>query len=198
MLSERLEDYKIILASQSPRRQELLKGLNIDFTTISKAVDESYPPNTPPESVAAFLAKKKAMAYADVIDEDTIIITADTVVIVDDMILGKPDNEQDAANMLTQLSDREHQVVTGVCVKSANKIKLFSVSTAVYFKELEIKEIFYYVSNFKPFDKAGSYGIQEWIGFIGIKKIEGSYFNVMGLPIFELNTVLMNWTLKED
>lgn len=198
MLSKKLQNFKVILASQSPRRQELLKGLNVNFTTINKDVDESYPFDMSIEKVAVFLAKKKAVAYADVIDENTIIITADTVVIVGDKILEKPGNEQEAADMLSQLSGREHKVITGVCVKSADNTEVFSVSTAVHFKELSIKEIFYYVSNFKPFDKAGSYGIQEWIGYIGINKIEGSYFNVMGLPVFELNDVLMNWPIKED
>ncbi|MFK8037741.1 MAG: Maf family nucleotide pyrophosphatase [Crocinitomicaceae bacterium] len=198
MLSQKLKDFKIILASQSPRRQELLKGLNIDFTALSKDVDETYPFDMPVEEIAEYLANKKGVAYGELHDENTIVITADTVVVVDDKVLEKPANEQEAADMLSQLSGRNHHVISGVCVKSCNRTESFSVATEVYFKKLNIQEIYHYVKEYKPYDKAGSYGIQEWIGYIGIQKIEGSYFNVMGLPVFELNQVLMNWPLKED
>ena len=193
MLKALSERNNIILASKSPRRQELLKGLGIHFATISKDVDETYPNDLPVSEVAEYLANKKAVAYSADVDAQTILITADTVVIVDQTILEKPANEQEAADMLSLLSNRAHKVVTGVCIKSANKTKSFSVETKVHFKTLSIEEICHYVQNYKPFDKAGSYGIQEWIGYIGVHKIEGSYFNVMGLPVYELNAALGNW-----
>ncbi len=198
MLSEILKNKKIVLASKSPRRQELLNGLNVKFTSISKEVDETYPFDMPSDEVAEFLANKKAVAYENNLTDNTLIITADTIVIVEGKILEKPSDEQEAANMLSQLSSKAHEVMTGVCVKSTNKTISFSVTTKVYFKELSVKEIFHYVQHYKPFDKAGSYGIQEWIGYIGVNKIEGSYFNVMGLPVFELNKVLMEFNDVES
>ena len=193
MLSEILKGKEVILASQSPRRKELLQGLNLKFRTMSMAVDETYPHDMPANEVAGYLAQKKAVAYSSELKKNSIIITADTIVIVEDVILEKPENEQEAADMLTQLSGKVHEVMTGVCVKSLTKTKCFTVSTKVHFKALTVEEIFYYVHQYKPFDKAGSYGIQEWIGYIGVNSIEGSYFNVMGLPVFELNEVLMSW-----
>ena len=186
MLADILKNKQIILASQSPRRKELLEGLNIDFATMSMDVDETYPYDMPAVDVAEYLANKKAVAYAPELTEDNIIITADTVVIVEGTILEKPKNEQEAADMLSQLSGKSHEVITGVCVKSVEKTKSFSVTTIVHFKKLSIEEIFHYVHHYKPFDKAGSYGIQEWIGYVGVSKIEGSYFNVMGLPIHKV------------
>lgn len=193
MLSKILKGKEVILASQSPRRKELLQGLNLKFRTMSMAVDETYPHDMPANEVAGYLAQKKAVAYSSELKKNSIIITADTIVIVEDVILEKPENEQEAADMLTQLSGKVHEVMTGVCVKSLTKTKCFTVSTKVHFKALTVEEIFYYVHQYKPFDKAGSYGIQEWIGYIGVNSIEGSYFNVMGLPVFELNEVLMSW-----
>ncbi|MDX1350513.1 MAG: Maf family protein [Putridiphycobacter sp.] len=194
MLAEKLKDFEIILASQSPRRKELLAGLEIEFKTMSMEVDESFPYDMEVEEVAEYLSHKKAVAYQTFQTDRSLVITADTVVVVDDEILEKPSNESEAAEMLTKLSGRSHDVITGVTIKSKSKSKSFSVLTKVYFKQLTLEEIYHYVHHFKPFDKAGSYGIQEWIGFIGVEKIEGSYFNVMGLPVFEVNKVLMDWT----
>jgi len=193
MLAEKLKDKTVILASQSPRRKELLEGLNVTFKTLVRSIDETYPHDLPKEEIAEYLAKKKAVAYSDLQEDDTIFITADTVVVVENEILEKPSNEQEAANMLSKLSDKAHDVITGVCVRSKDHTESFSVTTKVYFKKLSIQEIYHYVQQYEPYDKAGSYGIQEWIGFIGVYKIEGSYFNVMGLPVYELQELLMGW-----
>jgi len=179
----------IILASQSPRRKELLGLLDLEFTIEVREVDEVFPDNLEVTEVAEYLAKLKASVFTDISDEQ-LIITADTVVVLDDQILGKPKNKEEATSMLQSLSNRSHQVITGVCIKSIVKTISFSNTTKVYFKELTASEIDYYIENYKPYDKAGSYGIQEWIGAIGITKIEGSYFNVVGLPIQELNEIL--------
>ncbi len=186
MLSELLNNKQIILASKSPRRQELLKGLNIPFEVVTKEVEETYPDDLESEKVAGYLALKKANAFKAELVENTILITADTVVLSGDKILGKPKNEEESRLMLNELSNNNHSVMTGVCIKSKHKTQAFSVSTKVKFKTLTPEEIDYYIKNYKPFDKAGSYGIQEWIGYIGIPEITGSYFNVMGLPVFEL------------
>ena len=179
----------IILASQSPRRKELLGLLDLEFTVEVREVDEVFPDDLVVTEVAEYLAKLKASVYTDITDKQ-LIITADTVVVLDNHILGKPKDKVEATSMLQSLSNRSHQVITGVCIKSHDKTISFSNTTKVYFKELTASEIDYYIENYKPFDKAGSYGIQEWIGAIGITKIEGSYFNVVGLPIQELNTLL--------
>jgi septum formation protein len=179
----------IILASQSPRRKELLALLDLEFTVEVREVDEVFPDNIDVTEVAEYLAKLKASAFTNITDEQ-LIITADTVVVLDNKILGKPKNKAEATQMLQSLSNRSHRVITGVCIKTCDKTISFSNTTKVYFKELTASEIDYYIENYKPFDKAGSYGIQEWIGAIGITKIEGSYFNVVGLPIQELNTLL--------
>ena len=193
MLSKKLSGKRIILASKSPRRQELLKGLNIPFEIMTKEVDESFPDSINPTDVAQYLAELKAEAFEMDLKNDAIIITADTVVISEGKILGKPSNSSDSRQMLNQLSNRSHNVITGVCIKSKQKTVSFSVSTMVQFKSLSSQEIDYYIAQYKPFDKAGSYGIQEWIGYIGIPKIEGSYFNVMGLPVYELNQALLDF-----
>jgi len=179
----------IILASQSPRRKELLALLDLEFTVEVKSVDEVYPANLNSTEVAGYLAKLKASAFTN-IKEEQVIITADTVVVLDNKILGKPKNEVEAKAMLLSLSNTEHKVITGVCLKSSTKTHTFSCTTNVFFKHLSNAEIDYYIENYKPYDKAGSYGIQEWIGAIGITKIEGSYFNVVGLPIQELREQL--------
>jgi septum formation protein len=179
----------IILASQSPRRKELLALLDLEFTVEVREVDEVFPDDLDATEVAEYLAKLKASAFTNITDEQ-LIITADTVVVLDNKILGKPKNKAEATQMLQSLSNRSHRVITGVCIKTCDKTISFSNTTKVYFKELTASEIDYYIENYKPFDKAGSYGIQEWIGAIGITKIEGSYFNVVGLPIQELNTLL--------
>lgn len=186
-----LKKYNIILASKSPRRQELLKGIGIDFSVITKEVDESYSKNVPVYDVAPFLSLKKAKAFDDnELPENYMIITADTVVIVNDVILGKPEDEDDARRMLRLLSGKKHSVVTGVTIHTKDKTKTFSATSKVSFDYLDEDEIDFYVNNFKPFDKAGSYGIQEWIGYIGVNSVEGSYFNVMGLPTQKLYQML--------
>ncbi len=178
--------FKIILGSQSPRRSALLKNLGISFTIRSKEVDESYPASIKKEEVAEYLSRKKATAFLEDLKENEVLITCDTVVILEDNILGKPTNEIEARSMLQSLSGKQHQVVSGVCISSISHAHSFSVVTEVYFKPLKKNEIDYYLEKFQPFDKAGAYGIQEWIGMIGVEKIEGSYYNVMGLPVKEL------------
>lgn len=181
----------IILASQSPRRKELLALLDLNFTVEVREVNEVFPESLDVTKVAEYLAQLKAEAFTDIPD-DQIVITADTVVVLDEQILGKPRDKAEATEMLHSLSDRSHRVITGVCIKSKSRIKSFSNTTKVFFKELNASEIEYYIENYKPYDKAGSYGIQEWIGAIGITKIEGSYFNVVGLPIQELHKQLQD------
>lgn len=173
---------KIVLASHSPRRQELLKGLGVDFSVnVINGIDESYPATMPKEEVAEHLAVKKHEAYT--VGEDELLITADTIVVVDDEILGKPKDAADARRMLRTISGRTHKVVTGVCLVTATECRSFSVATEVTFRQLRDSEIDYYVERYKPFDKAGAYGIQEWIGYVGVEGIRGSYYNVMGFPV---------------
>jgi len=179
-------EYNFILASKSPRRQQLLKSLDINFTVQTREVDESYPDHLSKEEVPVYLAELKAKAFQHEIKENDLLITADTVVCLDNQILGKPSDYKDAFSMLKALSGREHEVITGVCLSSVRKSESFYASTKVEFKELNDDEIDYYIRNYKPYDKAGAYGIQEWIGTIGIKHIEGSFYNVMGLPIQKL------------
>jgi septum formation protein len=162
----------------------LLAGLDIDFQTrIIEGIDESYPHDLPTLKIAEFISKKKADAYIQTMSDDELVITADTVVIVDDEILGKPSDAADACQMLRKLSGKSHHVITGVSLKSYDKQKTFSVDTEVTFKTLSESEIDYYVTRYKPFDKAGAYGIQEWIGYIGVTSLRGSYFNVVGFPV---------------
>lgn len=173
---------KIILASKSPRRLELLKGLDLDFRVeVHKGIKESYPESLPPDEVPLYIAREKAADY--LVPEDSILITADTVVIIDNKVLGKPKDETDACRMLNLLSGRTHHVVTGVCLTTKERQVSFSSKTDVTFRELSNTEIQHYVDKYKPLDKAGAYGIQEWIGYIGVKAINGSFFNVMGLPV---------------
>jgi septum formation protein len=181
-----LEDYQLILASQSPRRHQMLKELGLEFKIQTKDVEEVYPDHLKGEEIPVYLAKLKAEAFVLDLNEKELVITADTIVCVDDMVLGKPNDRAEAVNMLKTLSGRSHQVISGVCLKSKEKEASFSCTTHVHFKELSLDEIDYYIDNYKPFDKAGAYGIQEWIGFVGIDGIEGSYFNVVGLPIQRL------------
>ncbi|MBF1385353.1 Maf-like protein [Prevotella aurantiaca] len=178
------KDYHIILASNSPRRKELLRGLDIAFDVrVQSDIAETYPESAAPADVAGYISREKANAYKDTITEHELIITADTVVIVGNEILGKPANNDEAKEMLRKISGRKHQVVTGVCLTTTEKQHCFSVSTDVTFKNLTEKEIEYYVETYSPLDKAGAYGIQEWIGYVGVTALEGSYFNVMGLPV---------------
>ena len=187
-------DKKIILASNSPRRRELLAGLDLDFEVkVIKGIDESYHNTLPPTEVAQYIAAKKADAYLTTITDNDLVITADTVVIVDDEILGKPHDETQAKAMLRRISGRSHQVVTGVCLVTKDKRREFSVSTDVTFRCLTESEIDYYVSHYRPFDKAGAYGIQEWIGYVGVTGLNGSYFNVMGLPVQRIYSELQHF-----
>lgn len=175
---------KIILASNSPRRRELLAGLDISFEVkVIPGIDESYPEDLPVVEVPQYISKAKADAYLGMIDDDTMVITADTVVVLDDEILGKPVDDDDARRILHKLSGKTHQVITGVCLTSLDKQRVFAVTTGVTFKQFTEQEIDYYVSHYHPLDKAGAYGIQEWIGHIGVTALNGSYFNVMGLPV---------------
>lgn len=175
-------DYQVILASNSPRRRELLAGLGLQFEVkVLKGVDESYPATLAPGDVPLYIAREKAAAY-DVAERE-LMITADTVVIVGDEILGKPTDADDAARMLRLLGGKTHQVVTGVCMTTAAKQRAFAVTTDVTFRHLSEAEIDYYITHYRPFDKAGAYGIQEWIGYVGVTALQGSYYNVMGLPV---------------
>ena len=187
--------YKIILASNSPRRKELLAGLGMPFEVkVLKDIDESYPEDLPASEVALYIASKKADAYRATLADDELVITADTVVIVGEEILGKPVDEADARRMLREISGRTHQVTTGVCMLTTTQERRFAVTTDVTFKVLSDEEIDYYISHYKPFDKAGAYGIQEWIGYIGVTGLQGSYYNVMGLPVQRIYETLR--TLK--
>ncbi len=173
---------KLILASNSPRRRELLQGLDLDFEVrVKRGVGESYPADMPAERVPEFISKEKAAAYD--IANGEILLTSDTVVILDGEIMGKPKDANAARAMLHRLSGHTHHVVTGVCIKTNSKSESFSDITAVTFRQLADNEIDYYVDHYKPFDKAGAYGIQEWIGYVGVTHIEGSFYNVMGLPV---------------
>ena len=176
--------WKIILASNSPRRKELLAGLDLQFEVrVLQDIDESYPADLPTHKIAEFISKKKADAYVETMADDELVITADTVVILGDEVMGKPHDETDAKRMLGELSGRTHQVATSVTLSTRQRQMSFSVVTNVTFKELSADEIDYYVRTYQPMDKAGAYGIQEWIGYIGVTALEGSYFNVMGLPV---------------
>lgn len=178
------KEHHIILASNSPRRKELLAGLGMPFEVrVLQDIDESYPGDLPVSEVALYIAGKKADAYRATLADDELVITADTVVIVGDEILGKPVDEADAERMLRLISGRTHQVTTGVCMLTRETERCFAVTTDVTFKPLSDDEIRYYITRYKPFDKAGAYGIQEWIGYIGVTGLHGSYYNVMGLPV---------------
>lgn len=193
MLSN-LSKYEIILASGSPRRKELLAGLGIDFRIFCLPdIDESYPPSISAKDAARFISEKKADAYKQIIKQNELYITADTVVVCQDTVLGKPESRQDAVDMLKLLSGQTHSVITGVTVISAERKTSFSTTTEVRFCQLADEEIGYYVDKYAPLDKAGAYGIQEWIGFIGVENITGSYFNVMGLPVQRLYQELKKW-----
>ncbi|MCM1021603.1 MAG: Maf family nucleotide pyrophosphatase [Muribaculum sp.] len=194
LIENRFDKTDILLASKSPRRRQLLKMANIPYSLVKiKKVDESYPDSLTPEMVPVFLSQKKSQAYMPELSNNQVLITADTVVILGTSILGKPANEKEAIQMLKSLSGRKHKVVTGVTITSVQKQVSFFVSTDVEFDALTDSEIEYYVTKYEPFDKAGSYGIQEWIGAIGIKGISGSYYNVMGLPIQRLYRELQNF-----
>lgn len=190
MLSEKLKNKNIILASGSPRRQELFKELGINFSIRAKAVEEIYPPTLKGSEITNYLAELKAAAFTDLAEND-IIITSDTIVWLDNKAIEKPKDKQQAIEMLQEISGKCHEVITSICIKTSTTQKVFYDVTKVCFKPLSMEEIRFYVENYRPFDKAGAYGIQEWIGFIGVTKIEGSYFNVMGLPVHKLYEELM-------
>jgi septum formation protein len=180
---------RILLASNSPRRRELLSGLGVDYQVrLLLDIDESFPPHLSAEEIPQHISRNKADAYA--VEEDELLITADTIVYCKGEVLGKPVDEADACRMLRQLSGCTHQVVTGVTLKTQEQVRTFSCTTQVTFAELSDEEIAYYVQHYAPYDKAGAYGVQEWIGFVGVTRLEGSYFNVMGLPVQRLYTEL--------
>lgn len=188
---ENLSKYEVLLASNSPRRRELLWDLGVKFSTfVIPGIDESYPANLPVMEVAAYISRVKADAYAKTISASQLIITADTVVVCDGAVLGKPEDKADAVAMLKRLSGKVHYVVTGVTITTATRKETFSAVSEVEFAELEDDEIEYYVETFLPLDKAGAYGIQEWIGCMGVRRISGSFYNVMGLPLQRLYTEL--------
>lgn len=178
-------NYRLILASKSPRRQALLKSLDLDFEVKIREVDESFPSDLPPLDVAEHLAVKKSNAFGE-LQEDILLITSDTTVVVDSEILGKAEHKEEAISMIRSLSGRTHKVASGVCLRTARKVLSFTEITKVSFDPLSYDTIAYYIDNYKPYDKAGAYGIQEWIGMMGINKIEGDYYNVMGLPLNRL------------
>jgi septum formation protein len=193
-LSDKYKDTRLILASRSPRRQVLLSGLCIDFEVIDySGVEETYPAWLKKTEIPVYLSEKKASALDNLLDDKTVIITADTIVWCRGTVMNKPADRKDATEMLRKLSGCVHQVISGVCVKSKSRSVSFYSLTSVRFRELTAGEINYYVENYQPMDKAGAYGIQEWIGYVGIESIRGSYFNVMGLPVDKLYKTLIDF-----
>ena len=193
MLAEILKGKKIILGSASPRRQELLKSLGIDFEIRVKDLKEKYPKNLKEKEISEFLAIQKSENLSKTLKSEEILITADTIVVKGDRVLNKPKDRLEAQEMLQFLSGDKHKVITSVCLASKNKQEVFTSETEVHFKILSIEEIDYYIKEYQPFDKAGAYGIQEWIGLIGIEKIKGSYCNVVGLPVVKLYQKLIQF-----
>ncbi len=191
-LSLKLQNKRLILASGSPRRKELLEALAIPFVIETREVNEVYPMHLQGAEITDYLSELKAGAF-QTLPQDTIIITSDTIVWLDGKALTKPKDRGEAIAILQELSGKKHEVFTSVCIKSSSKTRVFSDVTKVYFKELNSEEIQFYVDHYRPYDKAGAYGAQDWIGYIGIEKLEGSYFNVMGLPVHKLYTELMKW-----
>jgi septum formation protein len=191
MLKQKLNNYNVILASGSPRRQQFFRDLDIDFSIQLKEIEEIYPENLKGVAITDYLSNLKSEAFSTLNDND-LLITSDTIVWLEGKALGKPKDAKDAFTMLKAMSGKKHEVITSVCLKSNSFQKIINDITIVTFKELSDGEIYYYINNYKPFDKAGAYGIQEWIGFIGIDKIEGSYFNVVGLPVHKLYKELMD------
>lgn len=192
MILDNLKKYKVILASNSPRRKELLAGLGVDYEVRTLPdVDESYPETLQGADIPLFIAKEKADAYQSMIQPDELMITADTIVWLDGKVLGKPKDREDALQMLRDMSGRTHEVFTGVCITTTKWQRSFSAQTEVRFSELSEEEISYYVDKYQPMDKAGAYGVQEWIGFIGVENISGSYYNIMGLPVQRLYRELL-------
>jgi len=193
MLNEQLASKNIILASGSPRRQQFLKDLEIDFTIQLKPVEEIYDPALKEADITDFLAKLKAAPFQGTLKDQDILVTSDTIVWSDGEALGKPTDAQNAYDIIKSLSGKTHSVISSVCLTSAKKQHVFSDITMVSIKELSDEEIHYYIKNFNPFDKAGAYGIQEWFGYIAVEKIEGSFFNVMGFPIHKFYKEILNF-----
>jgi septum formation protein len=193
MLNEKFKNHKIILASGSPRRQQFLKELDIDFEIRLKEIEEIYPDHLQAEEITDFLAKLKASAFENELKDNEVLITSDTIVWLQNQALGKPNDASHAVRMLNEMSGKTHKVITSVCIKTTQKELVFHDETLVTFTSLTFEEIEYYLKNYQPFDKAGSYGIQEWIGLVAIEKIEGSYANVVGLPTHKLYKELMNF-----
>jgi septum formation protein len=193
MLNEKFKNHNIILASGSPRRQQFLRELEIDFEIRLKEIEEIYPDHLKAEEITNFLAKLKASAFENDLQDNEVLITSDTIVWLDNKALGKPIDASHAVRMLTEMSGKTHKVITSVCIKSTKKEVVSHDETLVTFTDLSLEEIEFYLKNYKPFDKAGSYGIQEWIGLVAIEKIEGSYANVVGLPTHKLYKELMNF-----
>jgi septum formation protein len=194
MLLERLKKYKIILASRSPRRRKLLEELGLTFAVEPVDIDESYPYNLRASEIALYLSELKAKHFnLDEMCGNCLVIAADTVVWQNDRVLPKPLDSWDASRILNELSGKSHEVITGVSLRTKDKLHSFFATTKVYFKPLSAEEIEHYITHYQPFDKAGAYGIQEWIGYIGIERIEGSYFNVVGLPVQKLYVELENF-----
>lgn len=184
---ENLKKYTIILGSQSPRRKELLKGLDIPFTVqVIEGLEEKYPSHLQAEEIAIYLAELKADVFSPILNDSTLVITADTIVWHEGKVFGKPTDIKDAKRMLQHLSEKTHEVYTGVCIRTKEKNTSFSAVSHVKFAQLSEAEIDYYLQHYKPLDKAGAYGVQEWIGYVAVEHIDGSYFNVMGLPIQRL------------
>lgn len=197
MVTNPFSEYNIVLASKSPRRKELIKGLDINYTVADGYdVDESIDPKIEINKVAKYLSDKKAREYPFELTQSDIILTSDTIVIVGDKILGKPKDKQEAFDMLKSLSAREHKVVTAVTLRNLEQYYTFDEITTVFFAELSDEDIYYYIDNYSPYDKAGSYGIQEWIGYVAIERIEGSFYNVMGLPVCRLYKELKQFINK--
>lgn len=189
----KIKDKRIILASKSPRRTELLAGLGVEFISKTKDTEESFPAGMDPFLVPRYLAEKKALAFKDDLEEQDLLMTADTVVIVDGTILNKPADKEEALLMLKKLSGNVHQVVTGVCMMDREKAIIFEDQTEVHFKALDQEELLDYIDRFQPFDKAGAYGVQEWIGYVAVYKMIGSFYNVMGLPVHRIYEELKGW-----
>ena len=191
MLREKLKNYNVILASGSPRRQQFFKELDFEFNIQVKEIEEKFPKHLKGAEITDFLANLKSQAFTNLTEKD-LLITSDTIVWLENKALGKPKNKQEAYAMLKELSGKKHEVITSISIRNNNFQKIINDTTVVYFKEISDKEITYYINNYNPYDKAGAYGIQEWIGFIAIDKMEGSYFNVVGLPVHKLFKELMN------
>ena len=192
MMLDNLKKYKVILASNSPRRKELLAGLGVEYEVRTLPdVDESYPETLRGADIPLYISREKADAYRDMMHPDELMITADTIVWLDGQVLGKPKNREEAMQMLRDMSGRTHEVFTGVCITTTEWQRSFAAATEVRFAKLSEEEIAYYVDKYQPMDKAGAYGVQEWIGFIGVQNISGSYYNIMGLPVQRLYRELL-------